>query len=459
MRTRESLEIVVARFHDAGLRRTYWASVAGLRRWARLLRPGSSELRGVAVRDVVRFLTGRIRPVAGETEERVRLAAHWLIRAHDGTDDDGVSFGYFPCEDAHGAGWRPSYPETTGYIIPTFLRLADLFDAPDMRERALRMAHWETTVQLSSGAVRAGTVEPGGEPRPAVFNTGMVLHGYAAVLERGDDPVIRRAAERAAEFLVGDVRPDGHFSTHGPHVHPEEIKTYNCLCAWPLLVFGDLSGEERYRTTAVRVVEAACRQQETNGWFANNCLERSTTALAHTIGYTLQGVLEVGILAKRGDFIETVQRGMDPLVGRITPAGFLHGRFDRKWRPTLFSSCLTGQAQLAVVGYRLAAVTGDDRYAEAADRMLDFLKGIQITGSSCADLNGGIAGSFPITGSYMPCGLPNWAAKYFVDGLLLQMERQGKQHSAGSVTVTASRGTEERGGVADPPVSGRDGPE
>jgi len=35
-------------------------------------------------------------------------------------------------------------------------------------------------------------------------------------------------------------------------------------------------------------------------------------------------------------------------------------------------------------------------------------------------VNGAIGGSYPLLGSYMTAGYPNWATKYFLDGLLLQ---------------------------------------
>src|SRR5215472_11822859 len=49
----------------------------------------------------------------------LREAVAWLLRAQDAGNDRGVSYGV-----RFGEGFDVSYPETTGYIIPTFLKLA-----------------------------------------------------------------------------------------------------------------------------------------------------------------------------------------------------------------------------------------------------------------------------------------------------------------------------------------------
>jgi hypothetical protein len=288
------------------------------------------------------------------------------------------------------------------------------------------MAAWETRIQLKSGAVYGGYVCPPEEQQPAVFNTGMVLHGYTAVLRERDDADIARGARAAADYLVGDQRDDGHFQTHGVHVEPSVIKTYTCLCAWPLYLFGEYAKEEIYKIAAVKGVEAALREQRENGWIANNCLDRSGEPLLHTIGYTLQGILEVGILADREDFVEAVGRGLDPIVSRMSRDGFLHGRYYSDWEPAVFSSCLTGSAQVAVVCYRMFERTGRDAYRSAADQLLGFLKSLQVLDSPEDSLNGAIAGSFPIMGHYQPAGYPNWATKYFLDALMRQDDLDGQ---------------------------------
>jgi hypothetical protein len=406
------------------MRERYWAARSYLTITGRLLRPSNRPFARHAARDYWRFLTNAVHPIQGEMRERAQAAVMWLLKAQDATPDDGVSLGYFPCDADQTKGWRPSYPETTGYIIPSLIDYSERYDDSDVRERALRMAVWETKIQMPSGAVQGGPVCAPELQTPAVFNTGMVLNGFTAAFRATEGSEFLEAGRRAADFLLADLGDDGHFRTHGKFVSPHPYKTYNCLCAWPLFRFGEDVREPHYQETAVKIVESAVAQQQTNGWFSDNCLTNPDAPLLHTICYTLQAILEVGVLARREDFIASVQKGTDPLLGKISPEGFLRGSFLADWRPGLQSSCLTGNAQLAVICYRLHELTGNPKYKTAADRLVNYLKALQVLDSDNPAINGAIPGSFPLMGRYMTAGYPNWATKYFLDALLFQRRFQ-----------------------------------
>ena len=417
------------------VRKRYWSARSYLLLARQLLRYSNRGFVAHLAADYRKYLCNRVGPVEGQTRTRAEAAVRWLMKAQDSTPDDGVSLGYFPCDETGTAdGWRPSYPETTGYIIPSLLEYAARFNTALVRERALRMAVWETTIQMPSGAVQGGPVCSPEEQEPAAFNTGMVLHGYSAAYRATNTGKFLEFGRRAADFLVKDLTEDGHFQTHGKFVSQHRYKTYNCLCAWPLYAFGQDTCQETYRRVAVKIIEATIKQQYANGWFPNNCFTNSDAPISHTICYTLQGILEVGALAGREDFVTAAQRGTDPLLRNISPEGFLRGSFRMDWSPGLWSSCLTGNAQIAVICYRLYEQTGDSKYKTAADLLVNYLKALQVLDSDNPNINGAIAGSFPLLGGYMRAGYPNWATKYFLDALLLQnrfqvdSEKRGTSH-------------------------------
>jgi len=406
-------------------RQRYWMLRRQIANLSALRRPAVRPFTRVLFRDWIRFLFGVVRPIHGQTRERGEAATAWLLRAQRATSDDGVSLGYFPCRASTTAGWLDSYPETTGYIIPSLLESADQLGCEDVRRSALKMADWEISVQMPSGAVQGGMVCAPKDQVPAVFNTGMVLQGFSAAYRATGDARFREAGRRAADFLVADMGDDGHFRSHGAFVAQHSIKTYNCLCGWALWQFAENVDDDRYAKIAIRAAEAALGQQQPNGWFANNCLVDREAPISHTIGYTLQGILEVGIRAGREDLITAARRGIAPVISRISPSGFLAGCFFSNWEPAAFSSCLTGNAQLAVTCYRLYELTRNDEYRQAADRLVDYLKALQILEGDDPGVIGAIGGSFPLLGSYMTLGYPNWATKYFLDALMLQDRLSG----------------------------------
>ena len=407
------------KYLEPGWRQNYWDARVLANEIARLFQPDNRVFREYVLRDYWRYLTRASSPERGELALRAQMAVKWLLHAQQAAGDNGVPLGYFPCR-GEPAGWMPSYPETTGYIISSLLAYAEYFDDSATRDAALEMARWEIAIQMPSGAVQGGPVCPPARQTAAAFNTGMVLDGWCSAYRATGASDFLEAGRRVGDFLVQDLDENGYFRTNGAYVSTGEIKTYTCLCAWAMYRFGEIVGERLYQDAAVKVIEAALRQQQSNGWFAHNCLTQSIAPLTHTIGYTLQGVLEVGVAAQRSDFVAAARMGVDPLVARVDRQGLLAGRYYADWEPGAFSSCLTGNAQIAIVCYRLGELTGESKYKRAGDKLVDALKTLQKTDSSSPALNGAIAGSFPLFGGYMRAGYPNWATKYFVDALLLQ---------------------------------------
>jgi hypothetical protein len=410
--------LATGRFSKSQIRPTYWTIQKRLNQFFRLYRNAEGAFAAHVLRDAFRFATRRVKPVRGRAPEHARAAMEWIGLAQDATPDDGVSYGYFP--GMYPDGWGPSYPETTGYIIPSMIEYAARYNYPGAAERALRMARWEMQVQMPNGAVQGGPLCPPGKQTPAIFNTGMVLQGYTAAYRFTRDSAFLNAGRRAADFLLGDLGSGYHFRSHGEYVAQNQKKTYNCLCAWALFRFGEDSGESRYRDAAVNVTQAAIREQRDNGWIANNCLDMPHCPLTHTIGYALQGILEVGTLSGHGEFLRHVTRTVDSLLGNLRSDGFLPGRFFEDWHPASLSSCLTGSAQLAIVCFRLFQETDNAVYRAAGDRLLNLLKGLQTLDSAMPGVNGALPGSFPVLGAYMYLGYPNWATKYLLDALMLQ---------------------------------------
>jgi hypothetical protein len=413
-----------------GPRKTYWAASAFMTELSHTRKHGSAPFRRHVVGDLTAFVGSTVRPIEDQAVERARAAVAWLLRAQQAGGDGGVSYGYFPGIGPPW-GWKRSYPETTGYIMTSLLAFARRFPSEAIVAAVFRMARWEADIQMASGAVQGGPVCAAEQQTAAAFNTGMVLDGWCSVLEQFPQQTeFYEPARRAADWLVGDVNEGGYFRTNGAFVSSDSLKTYTCLCAWAMYRFGKLANSSsRYQDTAIRVIEAAIAQQRSNGWFANNCLTNPKAPLTHTIGYTLQGVLEVGVLSGRRDFVEAARRSIESLKTLPSKHGYLPGRLDSLWRAETMSSCLTGSAQIAIVAYRLYQLLGDEQYRRFGDRLLNYIKPLQVLQSEDDGIVGALPGSFPILGSYMRGGYPNWATKYLLDALLLQIECAPGRHA------------------------------
>ncbi len=367
------------------------------------------------------------REPAADLGTHLAAAMDWLRRAQDAAGAGGVARSYtLRFKRAHNRrGWLGAYPETTGYIIPTFFDYAARTGDRDFRERALRMAAWEAEVQMDGGAVQGGVI--GFRPTPAVFNTGQVLFGWARAFRETEDERFRKAAARGADFLVEAQDPDGAWRRHGSQYARPGVNVYDARTAWGLLEAGRITGDARHREAAVRNLDFALSRQRPNGWFADCCLEDDAAPLLHTLAYTMEGLLEAGVLLAMPRFLEGARRAAEALRERQRPDGGLAGCFDAGWRATVRWSCLTGDAQTALVWLRLADLTGERSYLDAARRLTRYLRRTQDLRAADPGIRGGIKGSQPIWGGYAAYEYLSWAAKFFADALMLEERVAGRE--------------------------------
>jgi uncharacterized protein YyaL (SSP411 family) len=354
-------------------------------------------------------------------EASLTAAYNWVCAAQDANRDGGVAGRYNLAR-----GWSASYPETTGYIIPTFLHYALARQEPAARDRAVRMADWEIEVQLPSGAVRSGMMNA--RPAPAVFNSGQVLFGWIAAYAATNDERYADAATHAAEWLTNVQDQDGAWRRHLSLLTTSSVQAYNARSAFGLALVGDRLNQRRWTDAAVANCDWTLRQQQSNGWFASNAFSDEEDPLLHNIGYVLEGVLGVGELLQREDYVQAVIKGTTPLIDAYDRDGKLKGRYDRDWRASVRWRCLTGEAQVALVMLRVARLTGDSTYLATATALLNDLSRVQDVRTTRPESHGAIAGSYPLWGGYGPFNYLNWAAKFFIDALMLHLLSVDVQH-------------------------------
>ena len=342
----------------------------------------------------------------------------WLCTAQDirnGTSDDGSVSAGWSFED----GWLPGYPETTGYIIETFLAAAKILDRPELIERANRMVDWELSLQQEDGAFPGHFGEPGSHP--VIFNTGQIMHGMVAgylQLQRQD---CLEAAVKAGHWLKAQQDNDGcwYKSEHNnvPHV-------YNTRGTWALLSTALMANDTELKQSAISNLDWALSQQLNSGWYDNNAFTPDRYPFTHTIAYAIRGFLECGVLLQEDRYIESALNAARKVADALNNEGWLAGTYDSQWQSKANYSCLTGTAQMSLNWTRLAQDCNAPQLREPAQRAIEYLKRNHNTQSSKPIIKGAVAGSAPIWGDYSRFEFPNWAAKFFADALMMDMTNE-----------------------------------
>lgn len=362
------------------------------------------------------YLGARLFP---EYEDRRHLdeTMLWLCRAQDARGGRGVSAVYYLLN-----GWAVEYPETSGYIIATYLAYADLSGNDEFVRRAVAIGDWEIEIQHPGGGVLSSPEVD----YTRVFNTGQVVLGWCALYEKTGEGKYLDAAKRAADFLVDEQEQDGTW-VRNTYCGP---RTYHARVDWALLRVAGLTGEERYITAALRNLRWVLDQQHENGWFSQ-CGFNNDLPIMHVIVYTLRGLLECHLTGiepvSRLGIIDAVRKAADALLESIkrNPVRGIEGMvptsFDEHWNSPDSHSCLTGNAQFSCFLFRLSQATGEQGYRLAAERIMSATKRTQALDISFSPIRGAIAGTFPLYSGYLANSYPNWAAKFFADALMMKL--------------------------------------
>lgn len=356
-------------------------------------------------------------PVDPGPSRIVTECVRWLCRAQDSspTSDGGVARHYSLIK-----GWAPSYPETTGYIVPTILSYAARSDDRGVLERARRMIDWLVSIQLDDGGFQGGVI--GAVPVKAVtFNTGQILLGLAAAHARFHSYLL--PMQRAADWLCATQDPDGCWRRFGSPFTTSGDKVYDTHVAWGLLEAARVTGNQQYADAALANVRWALTRQRPNGWFCDCCLNDPDRPLTHTIGYALRGVIEAYLFSKDDTFLTAALKTADGLKSALLPNGSLPGRLNADWQAAVNWVCITGSSQISHCWLQLFNITGEESYREAAIRTNAWVRRtIDVEGEP--EVRGGVKGSHPVDGEYGRFEYLNWAAKFTIDANMLELAMQ-----------------------------------
>jgi uncharacterized protein YyaL (SSP411 family) len=343
-------------------------------------------------------------------------AVQWLVRAQDISSDDGFA-SHYHLDD----GWYSSYPEVTGYIIPTLFDYARKTQRDDLINRGLKAADWLLSIQMDSGAFQ-GRLIADKTVTPVIFNTGMVIFGLVDAFLESMNYTYKKSAIDAANWLLQSKDSDGVWRKNLTLSGTGETHIYHTRVSWGLLRVFDITQDERYVQAVNKHINWALANQEPNGWFTKSDLKKENyhRPLIHFLIYTIRGVLECGIHQNNSKWIEAATNAAAGFLQSQVRHNMVYARYDNQWTPTVNWKCLTGIAQISIVYMRIFRLTNDIKWIEAADQNLDYLVGLQ--GNGEGGINGALTGSEPVDEAYMPNCYLSWATKFHLDAMILRDE-------------------------------------
>ena len=341
-------------------------------------------------------------------------AANWLKKAQDSQRDGGFSGRYFLK-----TGWSSSYPETTGYIIPTLLSLSKEFNENIYIDRAQKAVDFLLSLQLSEGGFPGGEISEN-KTLASMFNTGQIINGLLEWYKYSKEERILDAALKAGKWMVSIQEIDGSWKKF---TYLNNVYSYSSHASCWLADLGNYVNDKVILDSALKHYEWVLKNQDLEtGWFYFSGFSdndhKEKRSVTHTIAYTLWGILYMAEIFNNVDGINAVEKAAIKIAEVLQKFDFLPGVLNYKWDVLSSFSCMTGNAQMALIWLRLFEIKKIKMYLDVALKSINSIKSVQDLNSSNEGIRGGIPGSYPIWGDYIFMAFPNWSAKFFIDSLL-----------------------------------------
>lgn len=345
------------------------------------------------------------------------LSLAWLVRSID--PQSGGSRANYSMLFNGLKGWSGPYPETTGYIIPTFLNAARDFDEfRPLHARALKMGEWLLSIQFSDGAFPGNIYKANVIQAKSIFNTGQIILGLTSLYDFTQDQRFLDSAARAAQWLVDSQSDDGSWAKFN---YVEGFSpSYYSRVSWPILKVYARTNEMKLKTAALKNLSSIQSRQQPNHFITGAGFKPDSYVFLHTLAYTIRGFIESAMILEDQSLWDSGFAFAEKILHKFEVKKELYGAYYADYSGVKWYQCLTGNVQMAIIWSKIFLKTGDARFLNAASKAIDVVVEHQVKHSINSNLVGAVAGSYPVYGRYMAMRYPNWAVKFHADALMFE---------------------------------------
>jgi hypothetical protein len=183
-----------------------------------------------------------------------------------------------------------------------------------------------------------------------------------------------------------------------------------------LVKSGILLRDDGIRTAGLKNLDWTASMQQSSGFFQHASFD-DTPPFLHTMMYVLEGLLKGHALTGDDRYYKGCLTFSEKFIDLKGGLDLPRSQYREDFTIANSDYCVTGLAQWADFCFKMAKLTGMQKYRREALQALDFLSGYQIK-SWNKNIHGALPGSIPINGNYLKYAFPNWGVKFYIDALL-----------------------------------------
>jgi SAM-dependent methyltransferase len=353
---------------------------------------------------------------------------NWIENAQKAYPDGGISRGFCllgKSSKSNYLGWQLSYPETSGYLLPTLINIKKKFKLDNIEPVIDKLAYFLYSISKNK-AVKGGSLNK--ENSFSVFDTAQVIRGLISYYEyKNNDIFIRRAINCGNFILDSEIENSGKISSKymaEKSILILENDGYHIYVAPVLLELSKISNNVSFKNLAIRIIETTLKYQKKNGYFEKSDFSKKDKILTHNLGYILEGLIESYSITGIQKYLDSAELTLVNLLHLIQQDVSLKGYITNELKNGNDKfECLVGSAQIAICFYKFSKIKKNIDFEKAGEKILLDLKKKQ--NNYDKDFGGGIGaiwGSWPISGEYQKYEAINWANKFYLDLILENQE-------------------------------------
>ena len=301
--------------------------------------------------------------------------------------------------------WSKAYPETTGYLIPSLMRIQEQEDIDTSVEVEQCMRWLAEDVQFKDGGFPSLYA---GNTRPSLFNSAQIALGFHAYGSRNSSYKVQELK------LVNWLSKQLEEGKKEIHYRGDFIPSYYTRVVWPCLLMSQKHEHVVLQHLAEKLLKTLLLRIDKD-FFPLKSGFQGDKAFTHTLAYTVRGLMESAILLDDSDLLQLCRNQIDAQISSLKKHQLrFAGCYMPSWEGDFSFRCLTGEWQWVIIFLKAFQLFKEQKYFSLAEELIHRLDSTHFLYPK-----GAVLGSKPLWGAYMPWKAPNWAAKFALDALLL----------------------------------------
>ena len=333
--------------------------------------------------------------------ESLELNLQWILNSINATSGNGSAAYRWMW-----GKWGDTYPETTGYLIPTLLNANHHTDVFDIEASAKELIGFLISIQNENGSFPLSV----GSNKVNVFDTAQILLGLSNAYERYKDDDILNSIQKCHIWLSDQFNRNGKIPDN--NLVEDYNPTYYLRIIWPLMFSGSILNVEV--SNSLQMAYSKWAQKISEGRVYDASFVPGDASYSHTVIYAVRGLIECDNFIQDSE-IHRADAFLKIATEQILEYGSYPGRIFGDGKMDYSFICTAGHVQLILCLLKRKELLSKEKLHQVISILFSpVYKSQKNRGYN----KGAVPSSIPVYGPYQRFKYTNWSQKFYCDAVM-----------------------------------------